>query len=252
MDNELMSITDNEIQVINGSITFNGYERYKQEALKVAEYIQSIEVDEENIKAAKKLLAKVNKSVKSLEDRRILIKKEILEPYNLFEIQIKEIVGIVKDADTLVRSQVKELEEIERENKRSELENIWNDRVTMYDFDFVNFEDFLLPGHLNKTVAVNKTEEEMVTFLERLQNDFTVISGLPDREEVLFEYQNCLDLGTALGNVQASKIKREEVRKVYEDVSEESEEYIFKVFSKKDKDLVELLMYNHDIDYERL
>src|SRR5699024_12332068 len=61
-------------------------------------------------------------------DRRISIKKEMLQPYNTFESQVKDIVSIVKQADNVVRSQVKEIEERDREAKRQELEALFNKR----------------------------------------------------------------------------------------------------------------------------
>lgn len=41
----------------------------------------------------------------------------MLEPYNEFEKQVKEIVSIVKTADEMVRQQVTQMEEEEREDK---------------------------------------------------------------------------------------------------------------------------------------
>ena len=88
-----------------GKISFNAYENIKNKALKLSENLKTVEVSEENIKESKKLIAEVNKDVKKLEDYRIKVKKEMSKPYNDFEIQVKEIVKIVKEADEYVRSQ---------------------------------------------------------------------------------------------------------------------------------------------------
>lgn len=98
---ELILNDDIETKVIQGSISFPMYEELKDQALRVAKFVSSIDVTEDTVKQSKKLLATVNKSVKALEDRRIAIKKELLEPYSEFEAQVKEIVTIVKDAISL-------------------------------------------------------------------------------------------------------------------------------------------------------
>ena len=121
--NELSNLINVEVE--KGSIKFPAYETLKEQALEVARIVSETDVTQENVKESKKMLANVNKSVKELESRRIAVKKAILEPYTEFEKQIKEIVAIVKDADEIVRIQVKDLEEVERSDKRDELENIW-------------------------------------------------------------------------------------------------------------------------------
>ena len=103
MENELLKVDIEGIQIVQGLVNFNDYQRIKKEAEALAEQIKTVEVNEENVKASKKLLAVVNKRLKELEDTRIGIKKSMLEPYQLFEEQVKEIVGIVKEADAEVR-----------------------------------------------------------------------------------------------------------------------------------------------------
>ncbi|EAD5794130.1 DUF1351 domain-containing protein, partial [Listeria monocytogenes] len=149
--------------VTQGSILFPAYKKIKSDSLLLAQQIENIEVTEENVKQSKKLLAAVNKEVKNLESERILIKKEMLEPYNEFEKQVKEIVSIVKTADEMVRQQVTQMEEEEREDKKLVLKRMFEKRIRMYDFKtYFTFDDFLENRHLNKSLSINKIESEMV------------------------------------------------------------------------------------------
>jgi hypothetical protein len=151
MENELMKQNEMtnaiaEIQVVQGSVVFGAYHDLKQQASELAEQIRTVDVNEENVKQSKKLLAEVNKRVKQLEDKRISIKKMMLEPYQDFEEQVKEIVGIVKDADAFVRSQVKELEEKERQEKEIQIHELFTKRIQHYSFrEIVPFMDFAKP-----------------------------------------------------------------------------------------------------------
>lgn len=249
MNNIDLMESDVKIIVSKGVVKFPEYEQLKNEAIKVAEYVSSIEVAEDTVKQAKKLLATVNKSVKNLEDRRIAIKKEILEPYNIFETQVKEIVNIVKDADTLVRNQVKELEEIERDKKRQTIEDIWNLRLSVYEFDFIEFDRFLKPTHLNKTVSVTRVEDEMIEFLEKVDKDVDLIKTLPNGKEILQEYIDCLDLTVSMSLVNERKDKEKKVNEIYEEV--EVETYYFRVFNEKDAKLTEMLLNENKIKFEK-
>lgn len=249
---ELVSInlqdTDN-IRVENGLIKFDEYELFKAQATELSGFISSIEVNDENIKLTKKVIAKVNKQVKALEDHRIAIKKEVLIPYDTFEKQVKEIVGIVKDADTLVRSQIRELEEIERSNKAQLVEEIWDDRYSMYDFEFLKLDDFLTPQHLNKSTTMKSIEADMVTFLEKVNQDLGVIAGLPNKLEVFREYIETLDLSEAMRLVQEHD-ERQSKAEVIINENIDKLEYSFKVFSSEDMELTKSLLTKSNIVFQ--
>ena len=140
-----MTTAIQQIQVIQGSVVFGGYDELRRQATDLANNIRTVEVTEDNVKMSKKLLASVNKRLKELEDKRISIKKTMLEPYQEFEEQVKDIVGIVKDADGFVRDQVNELEALERDQKEAILNDLFMKRKQMYSFgDLLDFRrDFL-------------------------------------------------------------------------------------------------------------
>ena len=88
---ELVKVSDIRVDYRPGEIVFDGYEDLLNQANQIADYLKTIEVTPDNIKENKKMLAKVNKSIKELNDRRISIKKEINKPYDDFALKIKEI-----------------------------------------------------------------------------------------------------------------------------------------------------------------
>ncbi|HSW76591.1 MAG TPA: DUF1351 domain-containing protein [Candidatus Saccharimonadales bacterium] len=212
MDQNEIVFPESEITVQPGNIVFNSYLAIKEQAEVLAEKIKTVEVTEENVKESKKLLAAINKKVKELEDGRISVKKMLLEPYQNFEDQVKEIVTIVKDADEVVRLQVKHLEEAERKEKHGILEGLFNNRIIHYPFkNLFSFQDFMKPKHLNKAVSIRAVEEEMVYFLERLNSDLKAIEGMVDSEQVLTAYKELKDLGAAITLVAENKQKQQAV-----------------------------------------
>lgn len=245
-----MQLNMEAIEITQGSVRFPFYEDLKQQALDLAADMKTVEINEETIKDSKKLLAAVNKRCKELEDRRIKIKKLMLEPYDLFEAQVKEIVGIVKDADETLRKQVRELEEKERQIKRNELEFIFCKRKDLYTLgDLIKFEDFIQPKHLNKSQSIDATEKEMVEFLESTEKDVKVMQKLPDLHAHLEAYLKTYDLALAMTEVQSEKERRQKIEASQAITEASVITKTFTVFDEKDFLLVEMYMKNNRIKF---
>lgn len=253
---ELMPLEmQQQILVTIGKIDFPDYISLKQQALELAENIAGVKVDPENIKQSKKLLAEVNKRLKELEDRRIAIKKLMLEPYNGFEAQVKEIVQIVKEADEIVRQQVKQLEEQERLEKQNELEEIFNKRIKHYGFDdLFSFGDFLQPRHLNKTVTIETTEKEMIAFLEKVEADLCAMEHMGNRWEVLDFYRTTKDLAAALTLANQAEQRKKEIEnsKVKQQAKAAKIAYLVSVQCENQKELklLEMLLQENGFEFQ--
>lgn len=256
MENELniYELNTDEIMVTQGSIVFPEYENLKNQAQELAAEISQIEVNEENIKQSKKLLAAVNREVKELDDRRIKIKKKMLEPYTVFESQVKEIVGIVKEADEIVRLQVKALEETERMEKHRVLLDIFAKRITHYSFrNLFSFTDFLKPKHLNKTTTIESVENEMVEFLEKLAADLKVIGTMPDSDSILDAYIESKDLASAITSHQQKEARKRQIESSKAIVQPEDRiAYLVTVNASNQKELklIEMILKENGFDYK--
>lgn len=241
----------NQITVKQGLIQFNDFEKLKRQAEKLADQIEIVEVNEENLKISKKLIAAVNKRLKELEDRRIAIKKTMLEPYQVFEDQVKEIVGIVKNADETVREQINYLEQFERLQKEELIKDIFEKRIKHYSFkNLFGFKDFLNPKHLNKTTTIKAVEDEMIEFLEKLTRDLAVIETMPNAESLLSVYIEKKDLAVAMTliNQQEQRRKRIEASQALKK-NPSSKAYTIFIEGEKDFKLVEMFMLQNQIKY---
>lgn len=254
MSTELMLFEDNQIVVKQGVVEFNGFEKLKAEATQLSEQIEKVEVTDDNIQSSKKMLAAVNKRVKEMESRRIAIKKELLIPYEAFESQVKEIVGIVKGADEVVRKQVKDLEERERDDKNEKISEIFEKRIGQYSFsDVFKFEHFIKPQHLNKSTSLKSVESEMVEWLEKKDADMKVIQSLPNSHDVLMEYMDTKDLSIAINIIndrEERKKQLEQVAPVRKAVQSNGQVFIITLTDEKDMLLVEMFMQQNNINYK--
>jgi hypothetical protein len=258
MENELLKVDFEGIQIVQGLVQFNDYRRIKKEAEELAEQIKTVDVNEENVKASKKLLAVVNRRLKELEDTRIGIKKTLLEPYQLFEEQVKEIVGIVKEADAEVREQVKLLEEFDRIEKEDMIKAIWDKRIVHYSLGaLIPFKDFASPKHFNKTTSIDAVEKEMVEFLERTQKDINVIKTMDNSKEIVSAYLGRYDLAEAIAIVTEQINRDKEIEKktkALEKAKAKEEEKMgflvsVKVINEKELKLLEMILKENDFEF---
>jgi hypothetical protein len=225
----------NEIKVYSqaGVIDFGNYHQLLNQAVELAEHIANVEVTEETVKTTKKLLASVNKRVNELEDSRKAVKKQLLEPYEAFEKQVKEIVNVVKEADAMVRQQVKQLEEKEREAKKEKIAELFYKRLNLYpSLQMFAHVDFIENKHLNKTMSLNKVEEELAEWFFQTNQAVALIKDLDDSDEILVEYIKCKNPITAMQIVKERKqmqneiSERKEVKKANTVVIEFDEQFL--------------------------
>jgi hypothetical protein len=240
------------IEMVQGAIRFMGFDQLKASAIKLADQIATLEVTEDNVKLSKKLLAEVNKRVEELEGRRKKIKNAMMEPYQAFENQVKEIVTIVKDADALVRSQVKEMEQKEREEKEIQIHEIWMKRIAQYSFkDMVPFMDFAKPKHLNKTTSIVAVETEMIQFLEKVESDMQVLLQMPEVDNHINAYLNTYDLGQALTIVKQEQERKAKIQLGRKNATPERIGYLvsIQVHNEKELKLLEIVLKENGFEF---
>lgn len=219
-------ITDldlNEIRVnmTSGNFELVGYKQLKYKISMIAQYLEGVEVNEENIKQNKKLVARVRKAVEDLNKERIEFKKAYLEPYQSYADQVKEVSNIAKQAEETVRQQIRELEEIEREQKEEEIRKLFELRLRPYAHkELIDFEEFMKPSYANKTYSMNKVEDEIVNFLQTKERDYEALEGLSltsntPLEELVMEYKDMPEpsVSTVINNRREKELRRQEVSK---------------------------------------
>lgn len=177
------------------SIEWN-HEAIKKEVAEKVERYKNLVYSEEQIKDAKTDRANLRKFVEALETKRKEIKKQCLEPYEAFEKQMKEIVGIVNEPILLIDTQVKNYEEQERKKKLDEITEIFNNGNFP---DWVTFDMIRDDKWLNASVKMSTIRTEIEGKLKKITNDFDILANLP---EFAFEatevYKHTLDLNMAI------------------------------------------------------
>lgn len=232
-------------------VSFPAYEEYKEKAEAIAEYISSLEVNEENIKETKKTLADARKLTDRLNRIRIDMKKEILQNYTVFENNLKEITGIVDRADKGLRDKIKELDELEREAKKEEIHNLWKKRVHAFpELEKLipdAFDLWLRPSHLNKSMSMRSVETDMTKWIKETLDDIKAVEKMGG--EYLSVFLQCGSLSGAIAAVEVQKETEERIRSV--NGEPDKEKAIFIVYGTKDVSLAERLLKENEINYRK-
>lgn len=252
--NELI-IKGNEIEFTPSIITFKAYDKLMNEASQVAKFLKQMEVNEENVKEAKKIRASANKAINKLQDERKKIKKELLKPYEEFNTQIQEIAKVVDEANLHVDSQIKELEEKERDQKLNEINEIWNNQVLTFEYEsLIKFEQFMKNEYLNKTYSLNKVEVELSEWFEKVKKDIDFLKS--KNEEYVVEYLNTFDVIQSMSLVDERNKAKELLKNIEDDeiveVIEDIPTAIFEIKGNAEIKLVERLLEENEINYKKL
>lgn len=250
----------NEIEIIEkqndityevAQVSFPAYEEYKEKAQLIADYIDTMDVDEDSVKEVNQTLAKARKLTGRLSKIRIDMKRDLLKNYNTFESQVKEICGIVDRADSDLRAKVRELDELERKKKVCAIHDVWDKRVSQYsELETIlpdAFERWLSPKHLNKTVTMKSIEKDMTEWIRKTYEEMEAAKSMGHDYLVAFAWKGTL--ADAVAEVNSHREREEAVKKANLEEGGSEEKEVFAVFGKKDIALTEMLLNDHNIKY---
>lgn len=190
-------------------IKWNNEELKAAIAEKMEEY-KGLVFTEETISEGKKDRANLNKLRRAIDDERKRVKKLCMEPCNRFEKEVKEVLALVDEQINAIDVQIKEVEQIKREEKRKAVREL---------FDSIGFQPFVTVDMiwddkwLNASVALSKVETQMKETMYRIGEEVGTISRLPEFSfEAMEVYKKTLDLTQAIkkGQELADIQKRKE------------------------------------------
>jgi len=185
-------------------------------AARVQDY-KNIAYTEDQVKDMKKDRADLNKLRTAFESERKRLKKVCMEPYNLFEQQVKEVVALIDEPIQLIDSQLYELEERRKQQKKKDIEALFD---TIGFQTFVTLDNIFDQKWLNASVSLGKIDEQMKSIMYKIGTDVATIGNLPEFSfEAMEVYKKTLDLnkaileGQRLAEIQKRKQQYEEEQK---------------------------------------
>lgn len=204
------------VNQVPGSITWN-FEELKQNVSDKLSVYRNMQYGDDNIADAKKDLASLRKLSKAVNDKKIDIKKECLEPYENIEKQAKELIALIDEPIGVISDQIQEYETRRKEAARK----------AIYEYMGKAFEEFdeVIKSKASEAVydtrwenaTAKKTEWKKVIddTAQSIRSDLEVINGIEEEftNYAVEEYKRNLKLSDAMTKVQEMRKQKEDIIK---------------------------------------
>ena len=228
-------VLKNELEVkIEGvqKITDNMSE-IKEYALKTKEYYETLVYNDEQIKEAKDERASINKVVKKVADYRKDTVEKFNKPLEEFVNTAKEAESLLKEASNSIDVQVKKYEEQEKETKKTECEELFNQLIGDLS-ELISFDRVFSQRWLNKTTKMTEVEQEIKSTIDKVNSGLNAIKELNSEfeTEVTNTFLQDFDLSKAIMRNTELKEQKERLAKTELAKEETKQEAIQEMISK--------------------
>lgn len=193
------------------SIKWNFNELKQEIAETVQEYETSVYTDD-MIQQAKADRAKLRKFVDAIETKRKEIKKRYLEPYEQFEREEKELIGMVQKAIDNIDSQVKEAEEKKRAEKTEKIREFYDDNI--HDLgQYLPFEKVFRPEFANATTSMKSIKQEILDKIQTVAEGLAILNEVDSKfaGDMKAVFLQTYDIGRAMA--ERNRLEMEEKRR---------------------------------------
>lgn len=186
---------------------------------------EEMPVSLENKAERKKDLAMLRKVKKAVSDRRSEVKRQWLEPYNVFDAQVRELLGLIDRPVTVIDDQIKELESRERMKKLEEIKTLFGDMAADYA-DWLTLEMIFDEKWLNATTSIKKVKEELTGKILEIGNALIMLnmSVSEVKLEAIERYKSDLNLQSAMMYINQYEAQRARILEAERKQREREEE----------------------------
>ena len=186
-------------------IKFN-YEELRTELTERVQEYKTVVYTADTIKTAKADRAKLNTLKKSLNDERIRLEKEYMEPFQQFKAQVTDLVMIVDEAAKAIDKQVKDYEELQKKDKQEAVEALFQ-AVVAPEIPWLGINQIWNEKWLNATYKTGQIEKDFAEIVARIKSDMEMLGRLPEYSfEAQETYKQTLNVTDALW--QADHLKQ--------------------------------------------
>lgn len=166
----------------------------------------------DTIKSLKNLRANLNTELKEYETQRTSIKKQILSPYDEFEILYrKEVKEKIEKAVEILKDKITSVEDKLRKTKTDSIISYFNELCEIKKINFLTFEQTGI--EINLSTSDKQYKEKCIEFTNKIADDLELIETQKDKTEILIEYKTSLNAARSIKIVQERKAAIEETER---------------------------------------
>ena len=163
------------------------------------EYYKKVIFTDDTMKTAKEEKAKVNKFKTQISDYRKNILAEYNKPIKIFEDTAKETEKLLADTYNTINQQVSTYEDKLKKEKEQEIKDYFEEYKQSLNIDFITFEDTKVKVGISDSKASLKKQAK--DFVDKVNTDLATIMLQENKEEILVEYKQTLNLNMAIQTV---------------------------------------------------
>ena len=191
----------------------------KNYALKLSEYYNIKEFDEDTLKDAKNERAEVNKFKDKVADFRKEITNKFNEPLEKFTTTAKETEKILKETYDTINNQIKAYEDKQKKEKEEAVKSYFNELCEAENIDFVNYEQ----ANINVTLSASmkSLKEQAKKFVDKIVDDINLINSTQYVDEIMIDYKKDLNVSRAITEVNNRHAELEKVKQQKEEQEEQ-------------------------------
>jgi hypothetical protein len=168
---------------------------------------------EESKSEVKKMRTSLKKDFEVLETQRKAVKTKVLEKYNAFEeLYKKYVTEKFKIADKSLGEKINIIEDAQKKELEDTARDYFAEYASSKDIDFVSFERMGLKIGVSDNDT--KLRKQIVIFLDKISEDLRLIETQENKEEILVEYKQSLNVIDSINKVKTRiKMIEEEKRR---------------------------------------
>lgn len=212
----------------NGVIGFN-FEEIKEKLNFELEIYKNMIFTEESKTEAKKTIASLRKLKKSVNDKKLEVKKSFMIPYTNFEAQVKELDNLIDEPINFINNQVEEFERKRVEEKKALISEIYTEIMAEHEeaSGYLPLQRIYDSKWENATTTKKAITEAIAERVDHVEKDLGIIRsmGLEFEDKGIEKYKATLELSDAIEVMnQYQKQKEEILRRQEEEAKRKAEE----------------------------
>ena len=212
----------------NGVIGFN-FEEIKEKLNSELEIYKNMIFTEDFKTEAKKTIASLRKLKKSVNDKKLEVKKSFMIPYTNFEAQVKELDNLIDEPINFINNQVEEFERRRVEEKKSLISEIYTEIMAEHEeaSGYLPLQRIYDSKWENATTTKKAITEDIAERVDHVEKDLGIIRsmGLEFEDKGIEKYKATLELSDAIEVMnQYQKQKEEILRRQEEEAKRKAEE----------------------------
>lgn len=196
----------------------------KEYALKLSEYYNLKQFDEETLKSAKTERTEVNKFKDKVAEFRKAITKKYNEPLEKFTEEAKNAEKILKETYDTINNQISVYELKQKQKKEETIKAYFYEYCESLNINFVDYSQ----ANINVTLSASmkSLKDKAKEFADKIVDDIKLINSQQYVDEMMIEYKKDLNVSRAITEVndrhaELEKVQQEKEAKREQEINDE-------------------------------